>query len=419
MTRTERQRESIKKWIANKGKGTIVAGTGVGKTRIALMTIQLLLKKYPHLRILVVVPTETLEKQWIEHVEEWGFQFSVEIGIINTIVKHTYNCDFLVLDECHRYSSDLFKQVFNNVKYKLILGLTATFERLDGKHIIANKFCPVIDNIPLAEAVANGWVSEYKEYQVLIDVDDIEVYKNLNKQWLEHFEFFGFDFNRAMSCSGKDGWMYKLRLRDEMYKGNDESKKKQVLSAINYHSAGFMRTMTQRKSFINNHPKKIEIAKKIIEARQGKKIITFSNNVKMAESISDGKYVYTGKLGKKKGRVMVEDFLSGKISLLNSCQKLNEGFDCPDVSVAIILGFDSSETKAVQRRGRAIRVHDNKIAEIFYIVINDTQETKWMKNSHSTNNNYITINEEGLKQVLNNETPDTYKPRIQNLMFRF
>ena len=139
----------------------------------------------------------------------------------------------------------------------------------------------------------------------------------------------------------------------------------------------------------------------------------------MAESISDGKYVYTGKLGKKKGRVMVEDFLSGKISLLNSCQKLNEGFDCPDVSVAIILGFDSSETKAVQRRGRAIRVHDNKIAEIFYIVINDTQETKWMKNSHSTNNNYITINEEGLKQVLNNETPDTYKPRIQNLMFRF
>ena len=30
MTRTERQRESIKKWIANKGRGTVVAGTGVG-----------------------------------------------------------------------------------------------------------------------------------------------------------------------------------------------------------------------------------------------------------------------------------------------------------------------------------------------------------------------------------------------------
>ena len=159
----------------------------------------------------------------------------------------------------------------------------------------------------------------------MIDVDDIETYKNLNKEWLEHFEFFGFDFDKAMSCTGKDGWRYKLQLRDEMYKGNDENKRKQILNAISYHSAGFMRTMTQRKAFINNHPKKIEIAKKIIEARHDKKIITFSNNVKMAESISNGDYVYTGKLGKKKGRVMIEDFLSGNIKILNSCKKLDEG----------------------------------------------------------------------------------------------
>lgn len=419
MTRTERQKESIRKWIANKGKGTVVAGTGVGKTHIALMTIQALLKKYPNLRILVVVPTETLKRQWFEKIDEWGFQFNVEIEIINTVVKHSYNCNFLVLDECHRYSSDLFRQVFEKVQYKFVLGLTATFERLDGKHVIANKYCPVIDNIPLMEAVANGWVSQYKEYQVLIDVDDIETYRNLNKEWLEHFEFFGFDFDKAMSCCGKDGWRYKLQLRDEMYQGNDEDKRKKVLAAINYHSAGFMRTMTQRKAFINNHPKKVEIAKKIIEARQNKKIITFSNNVKMAESISNGQYVYTGKLGKKKGRVMIEDFLSGNISILNSCKKLDEGFDCPDVSVAIILGFDSSEIKAVQRRGRAIRAFDNKEAEVFYIVINGTQETKWMSNSHKSDKNYITIDEEGLDKVLKGETPEAYKPKIQELLFRF
>lgn len=68
---------------------------------------------------------------------------------------------------------------------------------------------------------------------------------------------------------------------------------------------------------------------------------------------------------------------------------------------------------------RAIRAYENKEAEVFYIVINGTQETKWMKNSHSTNKNYITIDEKGLEQVLNNETPDTYKPKIQELLFRF
>ena len=419
MTRTERQQEAIKKWIVNKGKGTVVAGTGVGKTHIALMTIQKLVNKRPDLRVLVVVPTETLKKQWIEKIDSWGFTFNAEVEIINTVVKHQYKCDFLILDEEHRYNSELFRQVFDKVKYSLILGLTATFERLDGKHIIANKYCPVVDTIPLMEAVANGWVSQYKEYRILIDVDNIDVYKSLNKEWVEHFEFFGFDFNKAISCVGKDGWKYKLKLRDEMYSGNDENKRKQILQSINYHAAGFMRTMTQRKSFINNHPKKIEIAKKIIQARQDKKIITFSNNVKMAESISNGNYVYTGKLGKKKGRVLIKDFLSGNISILNSCKRLDEGFDCPDVSVAIILGFDSSEIKAVQRRGRAIRAFNNKIAEIFYIVINGTQELKWFDNSHKTDANYITLDENGLNQLLRGETPEEYKRKVQQIQFRF
>jgi len=30
MTRTERQREAVRRWIANKGKGTFIMPTGVG-----------------------------------------------------------------------------------------------------------------------------------------------------------------------------------------------------------------------------------------------------------------------------------------------------------------------------------------------------------------------------------------------------
>ena len=177
MTRTERQKEAIKRWINAKGKGTIIGSTGFGKTRIALMTIQGLLKKYPQMRILVVVPTETLKNQWISHVDKWGFQFNVEISIINTIIKHSYTCDMLILDEIHRLGSDCFSKVFECVKYKLILGLTATIERLDGKHTLIQKNCPIVDEINTLECLANGWISDYKEYQVLINVDDIDTYK--------------------------------------------------------------------------------------------------------------------------------------------------------------------------------------------------------------------------------------------------
>ena len=418
MTRTERQLECLKKWVYNKGKGSIEASTGFGKTRIGLTAIQKVLKKYPEIRVLVVVPTTTLKNQWQQQIDDWGFTFNTEVQVINTVIKHDWNCDFLILDEEHRYNSDDFSKIFDKVHYKLILGLTATFERLDGKHVIMQKYCPIIDKVSILECQVNGWVSQYKEYLVLIDVDDIEEYKSLNREWQQHFEFFQFDFNTAMKMAGPEGWKAKLKYRDELYKGNDESKKKEILQAINYHSAGFMRTMTKRKAFINNHPKKVEVARKIIESRSDKKIITFSNNVKMAESIGVGD-VYTGRISKKRSSTIIEDFNNSSVGVLNTCAKANEGLDIQGLSVAIILGTDSSETKARQRRGRTVRKEGDKVAEIFYIVIKDTTEEKWVKNNHKTDKNYITIDEKGLEQVLKGEQPELYKPKLGEIMFRY
>lgn len=418
MTRTERQQESVRRWIKNKGKGSIEAATGFGKTNVGLITIKALLKKYPQFRILVVVPTTTLKSQWEKKIDDWGFTFNSEVQVINTVIKHSWKCDLLILDEEHRYNSDDFSQIFNKVKYKLILGLTATFERLDGKHKIMQKYCPIIDNISIFECQANGWVSEYKEYVVLIDVDDIEEFKILNKEFIRYFEFFNYDFDSVKKCCGKEGWKYAIKLRDEMYKGDDENKRKELGRAIVVNAMQLMRNTQKRKLFINNHPKKIEIARKIIEARSNKKIITFSNNVKMAESIGYGN-VYTGRISKKRSDSIIEDFNNMSSGVLNTCAKANEGLDVRGLSVAIILGTDSSETKARQRRGRAVRKEENKVAEIFYIVIRGTTEEKWVKNNHKTDKNYIIIDEQGLDKVLKGENPDPPKQQMRELMFRF
>jgi superfamily II DNA or RNA helicase len=116
---------------------------------------------------------------------------------------------------------------------------------------------------------------------------------------------------------------------------------------------------------------------------------------------------------------MIEKYLSGQINHLHSCKRLIEGFNDPATSVAIILGMDSSERRATQARGRVIRkTTSNKQAEIFNIVIKDSQETKWYKDSHK-NSNYITIDEQGLEQVLRGEQPNLYKPKLGEIMFRF
>lgn len=324
-----------------------------------------------------------------------------------------------MIDEAHRVNSTTFRNIFNTIQYKYVLGLTATYERLDDLHKeVMEKYCPVIDKISLEEALFNNWIAPFKEYQVLLNVDDINIYNQYNKEFTEHFEYLGYDFNLAMSLLGPHGFINRAKLRDERCPNGTEEERKSVFKAITYHSTAFMRTIQQRKAFINNHPKKLEIARKIIEARSDSKIITFSNNIKMAEAIGMGGEVYTGKDTKKKARANLEQFNQQKTGILHSVAKLNEGADIKGLNVAIVLGLDSSETKSVQRRGRVIRYEDGKIAEIFNLVIDNTIEVKWFANSHK-NSSYITIDEEGLNDVLAGKEPKPYQRKIKNFTFRY
>jgi len=351
MTRDERQEICRVKWIKNKCKGSIICPTGFGKTRVGLNCIKTLISKYPNFRVIIIVPTTTLKEQWEQLLISWDLVFNCEVIVVNTAIKYKYRCDLLVIDEEHRIPSVTYQNIFSTIQYNLILGLTATFERLDGKHELLKKYCPVIDEVTLTEALVNNWVSQFKEYQVLIDVDDIDVYKRYNKEFIEHFEFFQFDFNLAMKMVGKDGFKYRSQYRDKLCPNGSQEERNKIFNLISYHAIRFMKTIQERKSFINNHPKKIEIARKIIEARSNSKIITFSNNIKMAESIGMGGKVYSGKDTKKKGRITLEEFKSGEFNLIHSISKLNEGADLSGLSVAIMLGIDSSKIKAAQKRG--------------------------------------------------------------------
>ena len=55
---------------------------------------------------------------------------------------------------------------------------------------------------------------------------------------------------------------------------------------------------------------------------------------------------------------------------------------------------------------------------IFNLIINNTAETEWMKNSHK-NSNYITITEQELDSLLKGNIPNQYTKKINELTFRF
>lgn len=417
ITRDERQEESMKKWLQNKGKGTLECCTGFGKSRITINIIKKLLGKYPNMRIIIIVPTELLKNQWLEHVDNYQLQFNVEVQIINSAAKNGGVYDLLVIDEIHTSAANSLIAVFKSIKYKLILGLTATFERLDERHKLLEQYCPIIDTVTLQEAQLNGWVSQYNEYLVLIDVDDIDLYKQYNKEFTEHFEFFNYDFSKAMSMVGPNGLKHRLAYRDELCNG-DESKKKDMLKAITYHATGFMRAIQSRKKFVYEHPEKLRLAEEIIKYRSDKKIVTFCANTKVAESFSIGK-VYTGKESKKKNRMSIEEFTKQPSGVLHTCKLMEAGADIPGLSVGIMLGVNSSEIKSQQCRGRVVRKEGNKTAEFFTLVINNTIESKWWENSHKKDTNIIKIDSENLIKVLKGEPYEPYKKKVQQFTYRF
>ena len=64
------------------------------------------------------------------------------------------------------------------------------------------------------------------------------------------------------------------------------------------------------------------------------------------------------------------------------------------------------------------RKENDKQAEVFYLIINNTVETKWFSTAHQ-NQPYITIDEEGLNDVLAGKEPKPYVKKIKDFTFRY
>lgn len=416
VNRTQRQKESIKKWVQNKCIGVLCLSTGVGKTHTACIAIKLLSSKNPQLSVLVVVPTTNLKKQWEEKLKAENIKQYTTVQVINSAIKKDSVCDLLILDECHLFLSKQTKLIFTRCKYKYLLGLSATMERLDGEHRWMLNFCPIVDIITREEAIANGWLSSYVEYKVVLDVDDIDKYNEINKTFQKSLEYFGWDFSLAMQLTGKNGQKAKFMLRDMKCKLNPWLNPQNTLKEISFHMANLMKALQARKKFINEHPEKIKLTQEIIKHRPNAKIITFSATAEIADQIELGK-TYTGKLDPKTANKVLQEFIESNSGVINSCAKLNTGFDCPDLNIAVILGQDSSNTTFTQRIGRCLRLSsDSKPAEIFTFVINDTAETSWFDKSHK-DSPVVTIDKENLMHVLNGEPYEEYKRPVQKFLF--
>ena len=138
--------------------------------------------------------------------------------------------------------------------------------------------------------------------------------------------------------------------------------------------AQFMKLLKKRKSFVLSHPKKFELANKILDYRKNKKCILFSSTIKDAELFKNRAYVLHSKKKKKENKEIIEKFNLEKIGNISTSKSCDAGVDIKGLSVGIIISGDSSTTRMVQRTGRCIRLEINKLAEMFSLVIAGTND---------------------------------------------
>ena len=146
-----------------KKKGVVKAFPGTGKTYATI----LLLKKNRYKNVIVAVPTRKLKHQWIEELKKHKVYNTVveTFHILSKQKSSGLRCDFLIVDECHRSTSPVFRRLYKNVTYNHVLGLTAT----PNKECLG--FCgDVIVDVPLEEAN----ICDFKVYFHAIDLSLVE-----------------------------------------------------------------------------------------------------------------------------------------------------------------------------------------------------------------------------------------------------
>lgn len=388
----KRQNQIIDKWLKNKACGTLQATTGFGKTFVALLVIKKMNERKPERTSLVVVPTQYLKTQWETKIEEMDLA-NVTVLVVNTAIKAARNYDLLILDEIHNYASNEFIKIFERTQYKFILGLTATLDRKDDRDALIRVHCPVIDTVDIVEALENGYVSDFKVFNLGITMsnEDRKAYEKLNKDFHYNFSQFHHDFNTAMSClSNKD-------FRESYARQSRRDPDELFMYAIN-----FNRNMQKRKKFLYFASSKKQVVLDILEEFSDKKAITFSEGVDFAKELNAAMPEYSVDYHSKmpKGiktrnlKLFNDDHCD--VHVIHTARALDEGFDVKGIDLAIISSGTSSTRQDLQRTGRAIRYQEGKTAVIINVYIKDTQDERWLRarQKKSTNITHVSSIEE-------------------------
>lgn len=383
----QQQRKALNNWAVNGFTGSIIAGTGFGKSRCGVLAIGETIKrltKYNNLneRItfptgLVLVPTIQLKEQFQEEFIKWGYE-----GILNSIEFSCYQSaykfknkhyDIVICDEVHLGLSPKYSQFFDNNSYDRLLCMTATLPEEYEYRSLLLELSPIVFEITVDECVELELVSPYNIVCRGLDLtyNERTAYKKINNRFVYWKNQLG-QF---------DAWENAQYILKNLSASSDEKRA----------ATQFYKAIRERKQIIDFAENKVIEFKNIVLANPDKKILGFGGANEFTDRLKDSviplAQAYHSKKTKAQRENAIEMFKNGQVNVLCSTKALNQGFDVPEANMGIICGLTSKALPMIQRIGRLIRFQENKVGEIIILYIKDSQEEKWVKNATKDLNN--------------------------------
>lgn len=405
---------ALQAWEQNGRSGVVKVVTGAGKTMLALMCLERLLREDQTVRASIVVPTRVLLDQWYEeltgtlglspdwvgrrsseHKDDFGQGRRVMIYVVNSartalgrpLGAEELRCaHLLVVDECHRAGSAENSRIFE-VPRRFSLGLSATPERdveaqtdsaasdEDASDIISRELGPIIYELTFKEALEERIVPPFEliHAAVPLTLPERRTYDKLSREirqvrdrlrqepaYIKRRSEASNEFRLIRSLARGRSRTSKLAARYESL----TSARREVLYRAENRRRCFESILAEERSV--GEVRIMAFHERISEINR-----LFEGLVRNHEPVVVD---HTGITESQRERSL-DLYLRGTAPILLSVKALIEGVNAPATDIGVIVAASSSPRQKIQSLGRVMRTYPGKeTSRIYNIYVDDSAD---------------------------------------------
>jgi len=323
----------VERDIHDRYKNLIVAATGTGKTVISAFDYKKFRQRNKSARLLFVAHRKEILIQslatfrgilkdnnfgelWVDGSVPSNYEYVfASVQSLNKRVKSIALSpeyyDFIIIDEVHHLIANSYRPIITYFKPRILLGLTATPERLDGGDILEDFCNKIAAEIRLPEA--------------------------LNNKHLCPFHYFGISDSIDLSNVRWEKGRYVASELSSLYTANDRRVNEIIFNLSKY-------------------------TKDITDVRALGFCATIEHAKFMAEKFCLGnlKADYLTSSNTDKRDILKHQLIKKEINYLFVVDIYNEGVDIPEIDTVLFLRPTESLTIFLQQLGRGLRLADGK-----------------------------------------------------------